>query len=121
MVFSTRQSQRRNCVTSLRRSGNKHRRALRDATFHYRNICLRCASKSDIRRSKIRVTAAVFSQAERFLTETSFIVCGMGIPEERFPPLLDDLQALTTAPKKLHPPLRHAGPHAAAHKRAEKA
>lgn len=44
------------------------------------------------------------------------------IPEERFPPpVLDDLQALTTAPKKMHPPLRHAGPHAAAHKRAEKA
>jgi hypothetical protein len=68
------------------------------------------------------VTAAVFSQAESFVTETCFIVYGMGIPEERFPPpVLDDLQALTTAPKKMHPPLRHAGPHAAAHKRAEKA
>ena len=41
------------------------------------------------------------------------------IPEERFPPpVLDDLQALMTAPKKMHPPLRHAAPHAAAHKRA---
>jgi membrane glycosyltransferase len=44
------------------------------------------------------------------------------IPEERFPPpVLDDLQALMIAPKKMHPPLRHAAAQPAAHKCADKA